>query len=143
MAVERSASARWEGNLKNGSGQVEFGGGAYSGSYTFASRFESGDGTNPEEMIAAAHAACYAMALSNGLASEGHTPDSISSEVTVALDPGEGRITTIHIMCRGQVPGIDDDTFQKFARDAKDTCPISKLLAPGADEITLDAALAH
>lgn len=141
MAVERSASARWEGNLKEGSGQVELGSGAYSGPYTFASRFESGDGTNPEELIAAAEASCYAMQLSNGLASEGHTPDSISAEATVTLDPTRSKITTIHVACRGQVPGIDDDTFQKFAQDAKENCPISKVLAD-ADEITLDATLA-
>lgn len=140
MALERSASARWQGDLKNGSGNVEFGGGAFSGAYTFASRFESGDGTNPEEMVAAAQASCYAMALSNALAGEGHTPDSISADATVTLDPGEGRITTVHIVCRGRVPGIDDDTFQTFAQDAKQNCPISKLLA-GADEITLDATL--
>lgn len=140
MAVERSSSARWEGNLKEGSGEVELGSGAYSGPYTFASRFESGDGTNPEELIAAAHAACYSMALSNGLASEGHTPNSVSTTATVTLDPGELRITSIHLECRGQVPGIDDDTFGKFAQDAKENCPVSKVLT-GADEITLDATL--
>lgn len=141
MAVERSSSARWEGNLKEGSGRIELGSGAYAGAYTFASRFESGDGTNPEELIAAAHAACFSMALSNGLASGGHTPNSVSTEATVALDPGEGRITAIHLVCHGDVPGIDDDTFQKLAQDAKENCPISKLLAPGPDEITLAATL--
>ncbi|MBW3604731.1 MAG: OsmC family protein [Actinobacteria bacterium] len=140
MAVERSSSARWEGNLKEGTGEVELGSGAWSGPYTFASRFESGDGTNPEELIAAAHAACYSMALSNGLAIEGHTPDSVSTTATVTLDPGELRITSIHLECRGQVPGVDDDTFGKFAQDAKENCQVSKVLT-GADEITLDATL--
>ncbi len=138
MAVERSSSARWQGNLKDGNGQVTVGRGAYTGSYTFASRWESGDGTNPEELIAAAHAACYSMALSNGLAGDGHTPDSISTEATVTLDGAQ--ITKIHLVCHGQVPGIDDETFEKYAQDAKSNCPVSKLLT-GADEITLDATL--
>lgn len=140
MAVERSSSAQWEGNLKNGMGHVELGSGLYSGPYTFASRFESGDETNPEELIAAAHAACFSMALSNDLAQEGHTPDRISTTATVTLDPGALEITTIHLECRGQVPGMDDDTFRQFADSAKNNCPVSKVLA-GAHEITLDAAL--
>lgn len=140
MAIERSSTARWEGNLKEGRGEVELGSGAYSGPYTFASRFESGDGTNPDELIAAAHAACFSLALSNGLASAGHTPDRLSITATVTLDPGELRITSIHLDCRGQVPGIDDAAFTRFAQDAKENCPVSKLLT-GADEITLDAAL--
>lgn len=140
MALERTSSAQWQGNLKEGKGHLELGSGLFSGPYNFASRFESGDETNPEELVAAAHAACYAMALSNELASDGHTPDAVSADVTVSLDPGEGRITTIHITCRGKVPGIDNDTFVTFAESAKQNCPISKLLT-GADEITLDAAL--
>lgn len=140
MALERTSSARWEGNLKEGKGQLELGSGLYSGPYNFVSRFESGDETNPEELIAAAHAACFSMQLSADLAREGHAPQSVATDATVTLDPGQGRITTIHLMVRGSVPGIDADTFRTFAEGAKQNCIVSKVLA-GADEITLDATL--
>lgn len=138
MALERSSSAQWEGDLKHGNGRMEVGDGVYSGAFTYASRFESGDGTNPEELIAAAHAGCFSMALSNELASDGHTPERVATRATLTLDGG--RITTIHLQTRGRVPGIDDATFQRFADDAKKNCPVSQLLT-GADEITLDATL--
>jgi osmotically inducible protein OsmC len=138
MTLERTSSAQWEGNLKEGKGQLRLGSGLYSGPYNFVSRFESGDQTNPEELIAAAHAACYSMALSADLAREGHTPESVATDATVTLDAGQGRITTIHLEVTGRVPGIDADTFQEFAEGAKRNCPVSKVLA-GADEITLDA----
>jgi lipoyl-dependent peroxiredoxin len=140
MALERTSSAQWEGNLKEGKGHLGLGSGLYSGPYNFVSRFESGDETNPEELIAAAHAACYSMALSGDLAREGHTPERVATDATVTLDPGGPRITTIHLKVRGRVPGIDADTFQTFAEGAKQNCPVSKVLA-GADEITLDATL--
>lgn len=140
MAIDRSSSARWEGDLKRGNGTVELGSGAFSGSYTFASRFESGNGTNPEELIAAAEAGCYAMALSNALAGDGHPPEHIAADATVTLDEQQLKITIIHVATRGKVPGIDADTFEKYAQDAKQNCVISKVLA-GADEITLDATL--
>lgn len=139
MALQRTSSAQWEGNLKDGKGRMELGTGAYTGEYTFASRFEHGDGTNPEELIAAAHAGCFSMALSNELAQAGHTPDSVATSATVTLDPAEGRITTIHLETRGRVPGIDDGTFQQFAESAKANCPVSQLLT-GA-EVTLGATL--
>jgi osmotically inducible protein OsmC len=138
MAINRTSTARWEGDLKGGNGRFELGSGGISGTYTFASRFENGEGTNPEELIAAAEAACFAMALSNALASDGHTPDSVDATATVTLDGG--RITTIHVVARGAVPGIDADTFQRYADEARQNCPISKVLA-GADEITLEATL--
>lgn len=141
MALERTSSARWEGNLKEGAGHMRFGSGLYEGPFTFASRFESGDETNPEEMIAAAHAGCFSMALSNELAKDGHPVDSVETDATVTLDPGSGRITKIHLVTTGRVPGIDDATFQQFAEGAKENCPVSKLLT-GADEVTLDATLA-
>ncbi|HEX6257282.1 MAG TPA: OsmC family protein [Euzebyales bacterium] len=139
MTLQRTSSARWEGNLKEGAGRLSLGSGLYSGPYNFVSRFESGDQTNPEELIAAAHAACYSMALSADLAREGHTPESVATDATVTLDPGQNRITTIHLEVTGRVPGIDADTFQEFAEGAKKNCLVSKVLA-GA-EITLDATL--
>jgi len=140
MALERTSSARWEGNLKEGKGQLEVGNGRYSAPYNFVSRFESGDEINPEELIAAAHAACYSMALSGDLARGGHTPERVVTDATVSFDPGGPRITTIHLTVRGRVPDIDAETFQTLAEGAKQNCPVSKALA-GADEITLDATL--
>jgi osmotically inducible protein OsmC len=139
MAIERSSSARWEGDLKSGHGRFELGSGAFSGPYSYATRFESGDnGTNPEDLVAAAHASCFAMAFSNMLAQEGYTPDSVDVTATVTLDAG--KITRSHLVCEGRVPGIDDATFQDIGGKAKDGCPISKTLA-AVDEITLDATL--
>lgn len=103
MAPERTSSAQWEGNLQNGKGQLKLGSGLHSGPHNFVSRFEPGDQTNPEELIAVPHAACQAMALSNALASAGHTPDSIATDATVTLDPGGPKITTIHLEVRGRV----------------------------------------
>lgn len=140
MAIERTSSAQWEGNLKEGKGQFSLGSGEYTGSYTFATRFESAAGTNPEELIAAAHAACFAMAFSNILASEGYTPDRMSVNATLTLDPEQGRVTRSALVARGQVPGIDDDTFQQLGTKAREGCPVSKTLG-ALDEITLDATL--
>lgn len=138
MALERTSHARWMGTLKEGSGHLELGSGNYAGPYTYVSRFESGEDTNPEELIAAAHAACYSMALSADLGREGHPVDHVTTDATVTLD--QGRITRIHLQTSARVPEIDDDTFQKAAASAKENCPVSQLLT-GADEITLDAAL--
>lgn len=140
MAIERTSSAQWEGNLKEGKGQFSLGSGEYTGRYTFATRFESAAGTNPEELIAAAHAACFAMAFSNILAGAGYTPDRMSVDATVTLDPEQGRVTRSALVARGQVPGIDDDTFQQLGTKAREGCPISKTLG-ALDEITLDATL--
>jgi osmotically inducible protein OsmC len=140
MAIERTSSAQWEGDLKNGNGRFELGSGEYSGSYTFATRFESAPGTNPEELIAAAHAACFAMAFSNILAGEGYTPDRMSVDATVTLDNDQGRVTRSALVARGRVPGIDETTFQRLGTQAKENCPISKTLG-ALDEITLDATL--
>lgn len=138
MALQRTASAVWEGNLKDGNGTLESETGNVSGKYTFASRFEDGTGTNPEELIAAAHAACFAMALSNELDKAGHTPTKVEASAVVTLDGGA--ITTSALSCTATVPGIDEDTFQQIAAAAKQGCPVSKLYT-GA-EITLDATLA-
>jgi osmotically inducible protein OsmC len=139
MAIERNSSARWEGDLKSGRGRFELGSGAFSGPYSYATRFEAAEsGTNPEDLIAAAHASCFAMAFSNMLAQEGHTPDSVDVTATLTLDGGT--ITRSHLVCEGRVPGIDDATFQDIGAKAKVGCPVSKALA-AVDEITLDATL--
>jgi osmotically inducible protein OsmC len=139
--IVRHSEAQWQGNLKEGSGTLKTGSGAYSGPYSFHSRFEDGPQTNPEELIAAAHAACYAMALANGLSSAGHTPTSVHAVSKVCLDfpGGAPTITKIDLECEAKVPGIDDATFQKFANETKSGCPVSKVLA--AAEITLKAKL--
>src|ERR1051325_2240796 len=105
----RTANARWEGGLKDGKGNMRLGGGAFEGQYSFSSRFEEGTGTNPEELIAAAHAGCFSMALSNILSQAGHTPTSVETTATVHLDRVEGGfgITRIDLSTRGDVPGID------------------------------------
>src|ERR1041385_4124732 len=138
----RSADAVWEGDLRSGKGKMKFGGGAYEGSYSFASRFEEGKGTNPEELIAAAHAGCFSMAFSNGLAKAGFTPTSVKTSASVHLDKGAAGfgLTGIDLDTVGEVPGIDDAQFQQIAADAKANCPVSQALK--AVEITLNAKLA-
>lgn len=139
MTLDRTSTARWEGDLKGGSGTVALGSGHFSGPYTFASRFESGAETNPEELIAAAHAACFAMAFSNELAKAGHVPESMDVSATVSLDMSDGpTITKVHLVATGVVPGVEQTTFDEIAEAAKNGCPVSKVL--NAD-ITLDATL--
>ena len=137
----RTSEAEWKGSLREGKGTMKVGRGAYEGPYSFASRFESGTGTNPEELIAAAHAGCFSMALSAGLGKSGYTPTRIHTTATVHLEKvGEGfGITRIELNTEGQVPGIDAATFGKFAEDAKKGCPVSKVLT-GA-QISLTAKL--
>lgn len=140
MAI-RTADAEWKGDLPKGSGTLKTETGALSGSYSFASRFEEGAGTNPEELIAAAHAGCFSMALSNILAKAGHTPESIRTKAGVHLEKGEGGfgITRIRLECRGRVPGMDADRFREHAEEAKAGCPVSQALK--AVPIELDAQL--
>ena len=139
----RSASARWEGNLTEGSGTVKTGKGGLQGNYSFKSRFEEGEGTNPEELIAAAHSGCFSMAFSKGLADAGFTPTSVETTAKVHLDKSDAGfgVTRIELDTVGDVPGVDEATFQKIAEGAKENCPISRLLSPGA-EISLTAKLA-
>ena len=137
----RSAEATWEGNLKEGKGTMKFAGGGYEGPYSFASRFESGKGTNPEELIAAAHAGCFSMALSHALAQAGFTPKRVHTTARVHLEKtadGFG-IPRIDLQTEAEVPGISDDAFRQQAEQAKQNCPVSKLLK--AAQITLDARL--
>jgi osmotically inducible protein OsmC len=138
----RTANARWEGGLKGGKGNMRLGGGAFDGQYSFSSRFEEGTGTNPEELIAAAHAGCYSMALSAGLEKAGHNPTSVETEARVHLSPADGggfAISRIDLICTADVPGIEKDAFEQAAQGAKAGCPVSKALS--AVEITLEANL--
>ena len=139
--ITRHSEAEWKGDLRRGEGQVKLGSGAFSGPYGFKSRFESGPGTNPEELIAAAHAGCYSMALTAALESAGHTPQRVHTVAKVHLDQVEGgfEIPRIDLETEAEVPGLEDPTFQTIADNAKKSCPVSKVLA-GA-EITLHAKL--
>lgn len=137
----RSADATWTGNLPDGHGTMRLQSGSYEGAYSFRSRFENGEGSNPEELIAAAHAGCFSMALSNLLAEAGHEPESVdtTADVTLKMVDGDPTITTIHLTVDASVPGLDADAFQEHAQAAKEGCPVSKALA--GTEITLEATL--
>jgi lipoyl-dependent peroxiredoxin len=139
---ERTASARWEGGLQGGKGTMRLGSGAFEGQYSFSSRFEEGTGTNPEELIGAAHAGCFSMALSAGLERAGHPPTSIETSARVHLERADSgfRISRIDLATTADVPGIDPATFAEQAETAKANCPVSQALA-GVD-IKLDARLA-
>ncbi|MDR8393284.1 OsmC family protein [Aliifodinibius sp. S!AR15-10] len=128
---KRKAEAIWNGDLKGGKGTMKFGSGAYEGAYSFASRFENGKGTNPEELIGAAHAGCFSMALSAALAEQGYSPKSVETHAEVNLDlSGDGpSIAEITLNTTASIPDIGDDDFQKIAEDAKNNCPVSKALA--------------
>jgi lipoyl-dependent peroxiredoxin len=140
MATTRTANAHWEGSLMEGAGSVSLdSSGLATFDVTWPSRAEKPDGrTSPEELIAAAHASCYSMALSHGLAGAGTPPEALDTKADVTFQPGEG-ITGIHITVRGTVPGIDADAFAAAAETAKNNCPVSKALT--GTTITLDAEL--
>ena len=140
--MDKNGSAVWQGGLRDGKGTVSTESGALAEApYGFAIRFEGKTGTNPEELIAAAHASCFAMALSNILGGAGHTAERLDSRATVTLDKvGEGfEITKSHIVLKATIPGIEQATFAELAAKAKAECPVSKLLRA---EISLDATLA-
>ena len=139
---KRKANAVWEGSLTEGSGTMRMASGAYEGPYSFQSRFEEGDGTNPEELIAAAHAGCFSMALSLELGKAGHDPESVETEATIHLDKQEEgfAIKRIELSTRARVPGISEDEFQQAAEGAKKGCPVSQALA-AVESIELDAQL--
>lgn len=141
MAI-RKGSAEWRGDLQSGAGTVIVGDGVFSGAYSYKSRFEEGDGTNPEQLIAAAHAACFTMALSNILSSAGHTPDSVQTTARVELRNVDGAptLTRVDLDTEGQVPGIDESQFQGYAEEAKTNCPVSRALT-GIPEMALTAKL--
>jgi osmotically inducible protein OsmC len=138
----RNAKAVWMGGLKEGNGTMSLGSGAYQGAYSFSSRFEEGKGTNPEELIAAAHAGCFSMALSAALGRAGFQPERVETEARCHLEKVEAgfKITRMELATRAQVPGIDAAKFQEIAEGAKKGCPVSGALA--ALDITLDARLA-
>ena len=139
--MKRNASAEWKGGLKDGKGTISTDSGVLSNTqYSFSTRFEDGIGTNPEELIAAAHAGCFSMALSGQLGNAGMTADSINTTASVTLDKVEGgfAITTVHLEIKAKIPGADKDAFMTAANNAKAGCPISKVLNA---EITMNAEL--
>jgi lipoyl-dependent peroxiredoxin len=138
----RNGSAEWRGDLRSGDGDLTVGDDVFKGAYSFSSRFEEGEGTNPEELIAAAHAACFSMALSNMMAEHGHPAESVRTLAKVHLrqtDAGP-TIEQIDLEAEGRVPGIDQAHFAEHAEEAKRTCPVSRALA-GVKEINLTARL--
>jgi len=138
-AILRTATGTWHGDLKSGKGSIDSTSGVLKATpYTFATRFENAKGTNPEELIAAAHAACFSMAFANYLSTQGHLPDTIATQATITLE--DGRIHKMHLETRGKVAGIDNATFKRLADEAEKKCPVSNLLRPGLT-ITLDAGL--
>ncbi|MBV9494674.1 MAG: OsmC family protein [Acidobacteria bacterium] len=138
----RKAEAEWNGSLREGKGSMKLGSGAFEGSYSFGTRFEGAPGTNPEELIAAAHAGCFSMAFSAALGKAGYTPTSIHTTAGVHLEKvGEGfGITRIDLDMEATIPGISEDEFQQIAKAAKEGCPVSKALA-GVENIALNAKL--
>ncbi|MBO6537553.1 MAG: OsmC family protein [Balneolaceae bacterium] len=138
---DRKAEAMWNGDLKSGNGNLKLGSGMFEGAYSFVSRFEDGEGTNPEELIAAAHAGCYSMALSNELAKAGHDTKSVDTKATITLEMIDGAptISKIKLNATATVPGLDNDEFQKIAEATKDACPVSRVLNA---QIILEAELA-
>ena len=138
----RNASAHWQGTLMEGDGRMAFGSGAWEGPFTFKSRFEEGEGTNPEELIGAAEAGCFTMQLSHDLAEAGHPVESVQTQAKVHIRNVDGNptISQIDLITRGRVPGLDEATFKEMAEATKDACIISRALA-GVTDITVDAAL--
>ena len=139
--MNRTADARWEGDLKGGKGSMRLGSGAFEGEYSFGTRFEGAPGTNPEELVGAAHAGCFSMALSLALSQAGTPPKSIETRATVHLDKvGEAMsITGIDLVTKGDVPGLSAADFQRYAEDARKNCIVSRALSV---PITLQATLA-
>ncbi len=139
----RKADAVWEGNLKEGKGRMKLGSGAFDGAYSFSSRFEEGTGTNPEELIGAALAGCFSMALANGLAQSGHDPRRIQTNASVKIEKLEEgfKITSITLDTEAEVPGIEEQVFMEKAALTKKACPVSKALT--GTEIKLQAKLVN
>jgi osmotically inducible protein OsmC len=137
----RTATAHWQGGIKDGNGTIRLGSGAFEGQYSFSSRFEEGTGTNPEELIGAAHAGCFSMALTFGLEQAGYAPTSVETSAKVHLVPADGgfRIPRIDLTTTADVPGIEPAAFQEQAEAAKANCPVSKALA--GVEIHMEATL--
>jgi lipoyl-dependent peroxiredoxin len=143
MMTARNGSAEWHGDLESGSGTVTVGDGVFEGAYSFDSRFGEGQGTNPEQLIAAAHAGCFTMALSGILSTAGHTPESLRTTARIQLRniDGSPTITRIDLHTEGRVAGVDAEQFQAYADEAKRGCVVSRALT-GVPEIVLTASLA-
>ncbi|HEX4217751.1 MAG TPA: OsmC family peroxiredoxin [Acidimicrobiales bacterium] len=141
--TRRNGSAEWQGSVEHGSGTVTVGDGVFTGAYSYDSRFGEGEGTNPEQLIAAGLAACFTMALSNLLSSAGHVPDSLHTDARVQLRNIDGRpsLTRIDLDSQGRVPDVDEAQFRSYAQEAKANCPVSRALA-GIPDIALTANLA-
>lgn len=139
MARTTKAEALWHGNLKEGSGTMKLPYSGYEGPFTYASRFGSGEGSNPEELLGAAHAGCFSMFLASILAKDGHAPRRIHTTASVHM--GEGAIDRIDLVTEGEVEGIDEAAFQSYAEKAKAGCPVSKALA-AVGTVTVEARLA-
>jgi lipoyl-dependent peroxiredoxin len=142
--IQRTATASWSGDLRTGKGVTSTGGGGLREvNYSFQSRFENGPGTNPEELIASAHASCFSMALSKILSDDGHAPQKISTKASLTMSKSEAgfRITKILLQTEGQVPNIDEAAFKRAAEKAKENCPVSLLLKPGLQSLSLEATL--
>ncbi len=139
---KRKADARWDGSLQDGNGTMRLATRSFEGPYSFQSRFEEGDGTNPEELIAGAHAGCFSMALSGELGRAGHDAESVETTATVHVEkvPDGFAITRIELDTRARVPGIEDDEFQRLAEAARKGCPVSQALA-AVESIELNATL--
>ncbi len=138
-AIDRTATGEWRGDLRSGKGLIDSTSGVLKRTpFTFATRFENAKGTNPEELIAAAHAACYSMAFSNYLSQQGHVPEMITTKATITLE--DGTIKRMHLETQGKVAGLDGARFERLAEEAEKKCPVSNLLRNGLD-ITLDASL--
>jgi lipoyl-dependent peroxiredoxin len=143
--IVRTGSASWNGDLQTGRGTTSTGGGGLRDlNYSFRSRFENGAGTNPEELIAAAHASCFSMALSKILTDQWHAPQSIRTTASLTLSKTETgfQIRKIHLQSEGRVDGMDEAAFRQLAEQAKENCPVSMLLRPGLEALTLEASLA-
>jgi osmotically inducible protein OsmC len=140
--MERTAEAEWKGGIKDGGGKVKLGSGAFEGPYSFASRFESGKGTNPEELLGAAHAGCFSMALSLALTTAGHPPERIHTvaKVQIERDQVGFAIQKIELLTEVRAPGLDDAKLQELAKGAKQNCPLSRALA-AVPTISLSAKL--
>ncbi len=141
MSTHKS-SAIWKGNLAKGTGTMNVGEGAWQGDFSAKSRFEGGQGSSPEELIAAAHAGCFSMAFSHALSEAGHHPESVETKAEATIEKGDDgfSITKIHLTTKGKIPGIEKDEFLNIAEEAKENCPVSKALKQGV-AISLDASL--
>jgi len=139
--IQRTSSAQWQGDLKGGNGSLRLGSGAFEGKYSFGTRFENATGTNPEELLGAANAACFSMALANSLSQGGHIPTRVSTTATVSLDKVADKMTVVGIalVTEAEVPGLSNDEFQKVAEATRSGCIVSRALA--SVPITLKATL--